>query len=1111
MGDARFLAKTTLPDLSRVIPRPRLIQRITAAGAVRVILITGQAAQGKSTLAAEITSRPGLTGAWMHLDPSDRDPVNLFHLLVHALKASRPNLDLSAFLKNPAIALGTKTGPGRIAELAGVFMDEIIAQEPIHVVMDGLDEISDNPECLRLVERLIDSISPPSCLVLVSRETPLLKLESLRIRQELVSLNNADLAFTIDEIYHFYLDLFDLLLSAPQLTKMKEITDGWVGGLVLAWEALSHVPEDQRLDFISSGLPAAMKGERLAFFSEAVFSGLDEKTRKLLVRSAIFDTIDPMIIARYMEDQPVGDVQSILDTLVRKNLFIHPFLDAKTGRGYRYNQLFRDFLLEKFHTILKKEQQHRLLARAADLAWESRHLEEAIRLFLKAKAFEKAAAGIKKIAMGLSAQGRFADLAAWIGMLPDAMVNDDAWLFFYKTMGRRISGGRRNIDDFSKVLDRFSKQNDQRGELLSLAYLIEAAVFIGHPAAELKRWLHAGWAMLEKTSGNRYYPFAKATLWMQLAFGYLSGAGDLQKGLSACRNAMLLAATINDETLTVNATIIQVFGLTLSGELTAAEKALATIHHMVAAAYPEYRALQNIVRMELALSKGDLERAQRLLNANQQDIDKFGLLFLYPIHVDLSGLLQIHQRRFDLLGRTIRHLKDVATLAANPFYGGLALRLRALNAYHQQRFEHAVAWAERAIAVIEPCMGESIHLYRSRLILGMATYHLGDLSAARQVLDSARHFFNRVSSHHSLAESYLGLSLVVKAEGDAVQARQHLESALAVVASQGYEAFSILSADDIATACRPVLNDTVAGVSQLTHPFMDRVWPRDTAPRLTDERTPATRSQRSPVVAGSGSTPPRLDIRSLGGFEVRRNAGEVIADGQWAGVRQKLLLKAIIVNGCREIPKDILMDALWPDSGTDAALRRFKVTLHRLRNILEPMSGRRSGSSCIALKDSLVSLDMSRCRVDVNDFLAACDEIRQLSGDDDDDRLLLACRRAVDLYRGDFLPEEPYLSWAEAKRSALREQYLAVLMKMAMLYERNGDLEQAAHCCDTVIRVDPLDEQALQHLMRLLQRQGRCSAALKAYRRLADTLAAELDTLPDPATTQIYDEIIIDR
>jgi DNA-binding SARP family transcriptional activator len=146
--------------------------------------------------------------------------------------------------------------------------------------------------------------------------------------------------------------------------------------------------------------------------------------------------------------------------------------------------------------------------------------------------------------------------------------------------------------------------------------------------------------------------------------------------------------------------------------------------------------------------------------------------------------------------------------------------------------------------------------------------------------------------------------------------------------------------------------------------------------------------------------------------------------------------------------------------------------------------------------------------VDVNEFLTACDEIRQLKRDDDDHRLLSACRRAVDLYRGDFLPEEPYLGWAELKRATLKDQYLAVLMEMVRLFERKGDLEQATRHCGSAIHADPLGEQAHQHLMRLLQRQGRRSAALKVYRDLAETLSSELDIVPDPATTRIYEEII---
>jgi LuxR family maltose regulon positive regulatory protein len=204
MVDARTLSRTTLPGHTRAVTRPRLIQRVSDAGGCRVILITGQAAQGKSTLAAELARQPGPAGAWMHLDPSDSDPVNFFHLLVHALQVSRPSLDASGFLNNPTIALGTETGSGRITELAGAFLNEITAHVPVRIVMDGLDRLSGNAESLKLIDRIINTISPPSCLVLVSRETPPLKLEQLRIHRELVVLNNQDLAFTGDEIFRFF-------------------------------------------------------------------------------------------------------------------------------------------------------------------------------------------------------------------------------------------------------------------------------------------------------------------------------------------------------------------------------------------------------------------------------------------------------------------------------------------------------------------------------------------------------------------------------------------------------------------------------------------------------------------------------------------------------------------------------------------------------------------------------------------------------------------------------------------------------------------------------------------------------------------------------------------
>ena len=1101
MVDQRILTKTIPPDLSRTLSRPRLVNKITDADTSRIILITGQAAQGKSTLAAEIIRQSGPPGTWMHLDSSDSDPINFFRLLVQSVHAYLPRREASTFLKHSAIEWGTKAPLDRIAALTDVLLDKILVAQPIRIVVDGLDRLADAAESLTLIRHILQRLSPPSILVLVSRRTPPLALESFRMQQQLIHLDNVDLSFTCEEIGRFYSMVYDFRVSSSQQETIRRITDGWVGGLVLVWEALRRVPQKQRNAFIEDGLQDALHSKGLAYFSEEVFSGLDEKRRAFLIRSSVFDTVDPTLLSCCLDPPAEVDAKAIISEMVSRNMFIHPLYDEKSGWGYRYNQLFRDFLLDKFYRVLDTQSRRRFFSKAADLTWNRGHFEESIRFFLLAKAFDKAAAGIKRIAMGLSAQGRFSDLAGWIDHLPEQLVDEDAWLFFYRCVGRRISGGRRNIEAFLQSLQRFDVAGDQRGQLLALAYLIEAAVFIGHPVPELRRWLKSAWQLLEKASHNRLYPFAKALLWMQVAFGHISGTGNIQKGLSASRNAVLLANTIEDERIMVNATIVYVFGCTMAGEFSKAEKELAGIQKMMVAAYPEYRALRHLVRAELALSKGDLERARELLEVNQEAIEKFGLLFLYPIQVDLFGLLQIHQGRFDAVGGTAHHLNDVATLAANPLYNGLALRLLALKAYHLEFYERALSLAEQAVEIIEQSIGESIHLFRSRLVLGMAAYHLGKFDVARDCLEAACRFFDRVASQLSLTEARLGLSLVARGVGDEARAETNLEWAVATVSAKGYTVFPILSNRDVIAACMPAFDHPIANIA-LVRLLLDRL---STAP--FSQKAGSAKRLKKAFLRIQGA---RFDfeIRTFGAFEVRRGNGDLIPEKNWSGLRQKLLLKAILVHGCREIPKDVLMDTLWPESSQSAALKRFKITLHRLRRSLQPDRRASEGGSYILLKDGLVSLDLERCRVDVNDFLTACDQIRQVQREDNDFKLLSVCRRAADLYRGDFLPEEPYLSPVEVKRAALRQRYLSVLKEMVALFERKGDLEEAIRCCSAVVREDPLAEQIHQKLMRLLVQRGRHSAAVKVYRDLAAALAQELDTHPDPATTRLYHSIV---
>ena len=70
------------------------------------------------------------------------------------------------------------------------------------------------------------------------------------------------------------------------------------------------------------------------------------------------------------------------------------------------------------------------------------------------------------------------------------------------------------------------------------------------------------------------------------------------------------------------------------------------------------------------------------------------------------------------------------------------------------------------------------------------------------------------------------------------------------------------------------------------------------------------------------------------------------------------------------IPKEVLIDDLWPEEDADAGEKNFKTALTRWGKSLEPTIDKEFGSSYVHLHGSLVSLDPRVCHVDAELFLA---------------------------------------------------------------------------------------------------------------------------------------------
>jgi two-component SAPR family response regulator len=218
-------------------------------------------------------------------------------------------------------------------------------------------------------------------------------------------------------------------------------------------------------------------------------------------------------------------------------------------------------------------------------------------------------------------------------------------------------------------------------------------------------------------------------------------------------------------------------------------------------------------------------------------------------------------------------------------------------------------------------------------------------------------------------------------------------------------------------------------------------------------------------------------------------------------------LKTILSYGGERIPKEIIIDALWPEESPRVAEKNFKTTLQRLRKSLEPVIHKEFGSSYIHLHDNTVFLDAELCHVDTDRFLSLLKiaEEKKKRGDGKEAFPLYA--EALEIYKGDFLPEELYAPWPDKKREELKAMYMELLNKTAKLHEKQGSLKKAMDCYKKAIQVDPLIEESYQKLMTFYSNKGMYNEALRIYEDCKKALKKELKTEPDSTTTAIYRKV----
>jgi DNA-binding SARP family transcriptional activator len=213
-----------------------------------------------------------------------------------------------------------------------------------------------------------------------------------------------------------------------------------------------------------------------------------------------------------------------------------------------------------------------------------------------------------------------------------------------------------------------------------------------------------------------------------------------------------------------------------------------------------------------------------------------------------------------------------------------------------------------------------------------------------------------------------------------------------------------------------------------------------------------------------------VELQTLGRFRVLRD-GEPVPRGAWQSRKARDLLKVLAARRGRPVPRDALMELLWPDEDPRRAGSRLSVLLSTVRAVLDPEK-RHAPDHFVAADGSAYRLQLEHVVLDVQAFLDAAEAAlaaARAGAADAPERLLAS--EAV--YAGDFLEEDVYEDWAVALREEGRAVYIEVVRALAGRALEDGRTDDAGRFFLRLLERDPYDERAHLGLVAALVSGGR--------------------------------------
>lgn len=1107
-------------------------------------LVVAPAGYGKTTLLIQWADELQRTGAqvlWLGLDAGDQAPSLLLAYLVRAFQRYLPEVGEESWRMIHSAADLEHDWPIVAGALIGELQTALTTAT--FLIIDDFHLISDGPITTALIGYLLRTAPPTLHLILASRRTlDFSPLPRMRAEGALVEVTQSDLLLTPEEAVEL-LGRIGVSLPPDELQLLLERTEGWVLSVQLAARALARLAPNRRRAYLET----LDKNERSLFdyLASEVLADLPPDLLGFLFQASLNDQFDAPLLAEVLGGL---DVEALINRSIQAGLPISLVNAEEEGSQiYRLHPLWSRLLRERAAqalgpTVIAE------LHRRYGAAFERRGRIEMAMAHYRAAGDDEAIAGVlRRRAWPLIDTPQRDRIRAWLESLPVERRERDAELLHMWGWSVAISNPDQALQTINRAAELYHREGNYQRELRALSD-VAALIFWEHrpaafadvciravQAANRVRDTWARGAALTSTAALLYnrgrYDAAlrvathaarhpRSPFWQWLLAMIVSSIhierGFPEAALVAIGQALEMPQVERDDRLHQNLLLLKALALYQQGHLhEAASVALDAYRRLSVYAQQSVMGVSAAFLALLLAEQGEVEEAMTYLSRARSIANTSGsTALLARTQVIEAYLLYRSGQQSAATAMALdlaRYARAVGTEAASESTfrptpapqsaPDLWLQLYLLVVLGEGgELERAATLASDLVDEMQ-ARGDGLFLASVQIYRAALQQRLGRHDLAQAALRAG---WERCEQHHFGFLPALPQPVLEQAVAAALEQDLAPRAVGEVLRRQIPRSAPKLLLRLLETHPTPAIRARIA--SLLGDLGAAQAYPILRA--MLKDRHIEVRSAAESALDRLVYRPPyRLHVRSLGAFGVWRGNVE-IRDRDWRSVKARQLLQLLLVERGRMLPRDRIMDMLWPGLDAESAANNLRVTLSRLIKAIEPNRPDGAPMYYILQQGDTYGFNIeSDHSYDAAEFAEAVERGRAALQRGDRAEAMSRFRQAINLYGGPFLPDCLYEDWSVVERERLELLFTEAALRLGALLLEDGYPHEAIGLAWRVLEYDQSQEEAYQLLMRAYGILGERSTAIRLYARCVAALRQELGVDPLPETVAIYQKI----